>query len=377
MTPRHSAVGTLAGWNLLARFRNRALAFGVAIAVCLVLTFFPQRFRAEALLAPTDPSSLGLSGTLGQLGALGSVFGNQAAIEVALRVADSGEVRQHVIVDAKLQTRMGMTPLQLQRWLRRHLDVRSLRGGIIQVDLDDTDPRLAQDIVAAFTNSLQRRLGEISRQQTSYKRQILVKLVRDASDGLALAQANYDDYRLKSQDAVPELQTGSVAGRIAQLEAGIKGKRIALSLARQMYTDENIMVKQILAEISAMQQQLYEVKETNTQSNQSVGGVVASTSKLYRLQRELGLQRALYDSYMRFLQGTSVEDLASTANMRVLEPPHIDAERQHWFPAMAVGIALILLWAIVEFYRLRPPLGAPIASEERRPMSGAREGEHA
>jgi len=377
MRPRHSALGALAGWSWFARFRYRALVFGVAIAVSLVLTFFPQRFRAEALLSPTDPSSLGLSGTLGQLGALGSVFGNQAAIEVALRIADSSEVRERVIADAHLQARLGMTPLQLQRWLRRNIDVRSLRGGIIQVDVDNTDPQLAQDIVTAFTNSLQQRLGEISRQQTSYKRQILEKLVRDASEGLALAQTNYDNYRLTNQEAVPELQTGSVAGRIAQLEAGIKGKRIALSLARQMYTDENINVKQILAEISAMQQQLSEAKATSPQSSQSVGSVVASTSKLYRLQRELGLQRALYDSYMRFLQGTSVEDLTSTANMRVLEPSHIDSQRQHWLPALAIGLALILLWAMIEFYRLRPPLGAPIASKERLPINEAREGQHA
>jgi uncharacterized protein involved in exopolysaccharide biosynthesis len=377
VTPRHSAVGRLVGWHWFARFRYRALIFCATISVCVVFTFFPQRFRAEALLSPTDPSSLGLSGTLGQLGALGSVFGNQAAIEVALRVADSNEVRRQVIVDAKLQARMGMTPLQLQRWLRHRLDVRSLRGGIIQVDLDNTDPKLAQDIVAAFTSALQQRLGEISRQQTSYKRQILEKLVRDASGGLALAQANYDEYRLRNQEAVPELQTGSVAGRIAQLEAGIKGKRIALSLARQMYTDENIVVKQILAEIAAMQQQLAEAKATNSQSTQSVGGVVASTSKLYQLQRELGLQRALYDSYMRFLQGTSVEDLTSTANMRVLEPPHIDAERQHWLPAMAMAIALTLLWAIIEFYRLRPPVGAAIIVEERRLAGEARESEYA
>ncbi|WP_028641903.1 hypothetical protein [Novosphingobium acidiphilum] len=364
MTPRHSAVGTLIGWSWFSRFRNRALAFVAAIAICLVLTVFPQRYEAEALLAPTDPSSLGLSGTLGQLGALGNVFGNQAAIEVALRVADSVEVRQFVIKDLHLEQRTNKTPLQLQRWLRRRIDIRSLRGGIVQVDVDNTDPQLAQDIVSSFVGSLQHRLGEISRIQTSYKRDILMKLVREASDGLVRTQANYDSYRLQHQEAVPELQTGSVAGRIAQLESGIKGKAIALSLARQMYTDDNVITKQIIAETQAMQTQLAEAKATNPQSTQSVGSVVASTSKLFQLQRELTLQRTLYDSYMRFLQGTAVEDLTSTANMRVLEPPHINPERQYWFPAMAVATALVVLWATIEFYRLRPPVGAPIAGAE-------------
>jgi uncharacterized protein involved in exopolysaccharide biosynthesis len=364
--PPRSVVGSITGWGVLGRFRNRALAFGVPIAVFAFLAGFPERYLAVATLAPTDPGSLGLGGTLGQLGASSSVFGNQAAIEVAMNVGASQNVREVVIKQAHLEQRLDKPFLDVQRWLARHIEVRSLRGGIIQIEMQNRDPDLAKDIVAAYTSAIRGRLSEISRQQTSYKRDILEQLVREATKGLAQAQARYDTYRLQHQDAIPEVQTAKVAERIGSLEGAIRSNRISLSIAHQMYTDNNFKVQELNAETAALENQLIEAKATSPSNPQSVGSVVASTTVLYQLQRELGLQRALYDSYMRFLQGTSVEDLASTANMRILEPPHIDSERQIWLPGMAMAVAIAILWGAVEFYRLRPPLGVPVPAAEWR-----------
>lgn len=363
-----SAVGAISSWGLLHRFRNRALVFGIPIAVAALLALYPERYLAIATLSPTDPASLGLSGTLGQLGAANNVFGNQAAIEIAMRVAASQDVRNIVIDKAQLERRLGKSRLEIHRWLNRRIDVRSLRGGIIQIELENIDAQLAQDIVAAYTLAIRDRLSEISRKQTGYKREILERLVRDAATGWADAQSRYDAYRLAHKDAVPEIQTETVASRIGSLEAGIRAQEIGLSIARQMFTDDNFKVQQIKAQIAALQDQLNLAKATNPSNPQTVGSAVASTRILFQLQRELGLQRALYDSYMKFLQGTSVEDLTSSANMRILEPPHISTDRQYWLPAAALGLALALLWAAIEFYRLRPPVGAAPLGLDRREL---------
>jgi uncharacterized protein involved in exopolysaccharide biosynthesis len=109
--------------------------------------------------------------------------------------------------------------------------------------------------------------------------------------------------------------------------------------------------------LSALHQQLAQAKATNPQQEDSVGKLVSTSSQLFKLERELQVAKALYDSYMRYLQGTAVEDLTSTANVRVLEEPFIDTERQVFLPALAAALALFLLWGAVEFYRWRPPVG--------------------
>lgn len=365
MTPRHTFVGTMAAARWLNSWRRRMLLFGTLISLSLVLAVYPERFRAATSLTPADPESLGLSGTLGQLGAFNNVFGNQAAVEVAMRIAKSVDVRNDVIDRLALKKRLGEKDrLVLHRWLEDEVTVRSLRGGIITIEMSQRDPSLAHDIVAAYAKGTQERLADVSRRQTAYKREVLSKLVADSSMQLAKAQADYDNFRLGARYTDPRSSIGAVAQRVPALENAIKAKQIELQTARKIYTDNNLVVKQILAELSGLQGQLAEAKATNPAGAESVGKLVSQTSQLYKLERELGIAKALYDSYMRYLQGTAVEDLTSTANMRVLEPAYVDTARQYRLPVLAVALLLALLWASIEFYRLRPPVGARFGPEQ-------------
>jgi tyrosine-protein kinase Etk/Wzc len=366
MTPPRSIMSTIVRARLVSDNRTRRLLFLALIAVALLLAFFPERHRAAVTLTPADPQSLGLSGTLGQLGAINNVFGNQAAVEVALRVARSEQARALVIKRLKLGDRMHeQDAIKLHRWLEDEIEIRSLRGGIVLMEMQHGDARLARDIVAAFADATQTRLAEISRRQTAYKREVLVKLVDDASLQLSQAQARYDQFRLTNRTPSPRAAVEAVGFRLPQLEAEIKAKQVELAAARQLYTDDNIIVRQRSAELAALQRQLQSSRATNASDDSTVGRAVASSSKLFKLERDLTIARALYDSYLRYLQGTAVEDLTSTANIRVLEPPFVDTERQIYLPAAAAALALLMLWLAIEFYRLRPAVGDRVVVREQ------------
>ncbi|RZI61341.1 MAG: hypothetical protein EOP94_00880 [Zymomonas sp.] len=352
-------MGTLTGHRWLGRFRNRALIFGLLTLLFVVLAVFPQRYRAAVTIAPTDPQSLGLSQTLGQLGAISSVFGNQAAVEVALRVGNGIYVRDLVIKDLNLGKRLGIANRrELHRWLSKRVNVRSLRGGIVVVEMNSRDPEFARDIVGAYGSGMQERLAEISRRQTGYKRRVLEQLVKDASVQLATAQSNYDAFRLRNNNPLPAVAVEAVSQRISMLESAIKAKQIDIEAARQLFADNNPVIRQLSSEQNTLRRQLGEVRATSEVDVVSVGRAVSTSSQLFKLEREVTVARALYDSYLRYLQGTAVEDLTSSANVRMLEPAFVDTDRQVWWPAVAAAIAILLLWAAIEFYRLRPPVGA-------------------
>jgi tyrosine-protein kinase Etk/Wzc len=111
MTPPPELLGGLKRLPLigpvLAHNGRRRLLFGVLIAVCAALTFFPERYRVASTLTPSDPSTLGLQSALGQLSAFNTVFGNQAAIEIALRIARSTPVRDKVADQLNLDQKLG------------------------------------------------------------------------------------------------------------------------------------------------------------------------------------------------------------------------------------------------------------------------------
>lgn len=335
--------------------KRRALIL-VLVAICALFTLFPQRKRAAMSLTPEAPPSFNISSSISQLGALNSVFGNQSTVEVALLIGASPEVRNTVADKLKLDQKLGMDRIHVLRWLDRKVDVRSMRGGIIQFEIQYGDGKLGRDIVAAYGDAMRERLGTISRKQAVFKRDVLVDIIADASDRLEKAQAAYDDFRRQTRYGQPISAITAIGERIPVLEQMIKSKQVELNAQRQFATDDNMRVRQILAELDALQAQLAEAKSTAPEKQDSVGQVIKESTRGERLRRDLLFAQVLYETYRRFLQSTAVEDMTSNINVRVLEPAYIDPARQYNYGPLFVGVLLLLLGGAIEFYTLRPPL---------------------
>ena len=357
MTPRRSIIGTLSVSRVFRNAPRRRLLLGGLTTACLLLSAFPERYRAASTLTPTDPSSLGLSGALGQLGALNSVFGSQAAVEVSLKVGRSVFTRSMVSKQLKLADRLGLkNEIKVSRWLEDNVEIRSLRGGIVQIECANRDAQLATELVRTFTVALREQLAQIALRQTEYKRDILLKLVSDANTRLAKAQHDYNTFRLQTRYSNPAYAIDAIGERIPVLEAAIKAKEVELNAARQFYTDDNMAVRQIIAQRDALERQLKQFQSVNPTGNNSIGLVVKQSTEAERLERELLLAKSLYYSYRRYLEGTSVEDLTSAANIRVLEQPFIDTDRQYRLMPLALAMLIAMLALAIEFYGLRPPI---------------------
>lgn len=358
MTPPRTIVGSLYHSRPLRRPWVRRTLIVITLAVLAVLTLFPERYRAAVTLTPTDPSSLGLASTLGQLGAQNTVFGSQAAVEISLRIANSVETRRAVIRRLKLVQRLDVPSEQAaSRWLERNVSIRALRGSIVQVETLNRDPEFGRALVSAVTDELRNRLAVIARRQTSYKRDILLELVSQANDRLTRAQLAYDTFRRQTRFANPGGAIEAIGNRIPVLQAAIKAKEVELNAARQFATDENISVKQVLAEIASLRRQLAEFQALSPDNPNALGRVVQQSTQAQKLERELALANSLYYNYRNNLLGTTVEDLTSLANVRVLEQPFIDTDRQLNTLPLALFILVLLLGGAVEFYAMRPPVG--------------------
>ena len=142
------------------------------------------------------------------------------------------------------------------------------------------------------------------------------------------------------------------------LEAAIKAKEVELNAARQFATDDNMSVRQIVAELDALHRQLAQQRALYPSQPISVGRVVRQSTEGERLERELALAKGLYEAYNRYLLGTAVEDLTALASLRVIEPPFVDSSRQLNLVFVALFGVVVLIGLATEFYLMRPPLEA-------------------
>lgn len=359
MTPPPSLVDNMSASRLLGRPWPRRVVLGVLTIVLAILTLFPRQYRAAVSLTPTDPSALGLSGALGQLGALTNVFGSQAAVEISLKVARSVEVRS-LVIDRLGLVKNGRfhTMAEAQRWLDRKVEIRSLRGGILQFSTKMDDQALALNLVGGLATATRDRLAQISQTQTAYKRRVLEQLVGEAGDRYARAQEAYDTFRRQTRYSDPGTSIEAIGERIPAIQAAIKARQVELKAAQQFGTGQSFSVQQIEAEIAALRTQLRQAEDLDSSNPDSVNRVVVQSTRVEKLARELNIARSLYVSYQRFLEGTSVEDLASGANVRILEPPYIDPDWQFRTLPLALLALVVVAWATVELYQMRPPVGA-------------------
>lgn len=359
MTPPPSIIDNLSANRILGRPWLRRVILGVLTIILILMTLFPREYRAAVSLTPSDPSALGLGGALGQLGALTNVFGSQAAVEISLKVARSVEVRQTVI------NRLGLVKngllkddIAAQRWIDKEVDIRSLRGGILQISTKMDDPALAQRLVAAVAEATRDRLAQISQTQTAYKRHVLEQLVTQASDRYTRAQTAYDNFRRTTRYSDPGTSIEAIGQRIPDIQAAIKAREVDLRAAQQFGTSQSFAVQQIQAEIAALRTQLRQAESLDASNPNSVNRVVVQSTQVEKLARELNIARSLYLNYQRFLEGTSVEDLTSGANVRILEPAFIDPDRQFRTLPLALLAIVLIGWATIELYQMRPPVGA-------------------
>src|SRR6478609_4124811 len=155
MTPPRTLFGRMLTLPWLADAKRRRLTAAALTAVFLVLTFFPRYYRASVQIIEPQVNAAGLSAVLGQLG------GNYAALlssgqtyEINLAVGRTYVVERDVIGRMKLEGTPRFGPMdRAVRKLRELVTVRSLRGGIVGIEVADRDPDFALKLVAIYAQA--------------------------------------------------------------------------------------------------------------------------------------------------------------------------------------------------------------------------------
>jgi capsule polysaccharide export protein KpsE/RkpR len=361
----HGVIGGIAHHPWVAGSTRRRVCVAVAAAALAVLSVWPVPHRAAVTLTPVDPSTLGVnpasnSGGLGALAMLGGggSMSTQQLIESSLQVSRSVYVRKLVATRLNLPARLGKSEQATLRWLEHEVDARSLRGGIIEVDTKQHDADLALELAGAYADAIREQMGIVNRTQNSLRQKALEQVLDQAGDRLSKAQAAYDTYRLKTGSGDPLTNALQVAGRAPALDDMIAAKQAEIAGLRRFATDGNFRMQKAQAELAGLQARAAQARSGTSEANGSVGRVVAQTSQGLALRRELELSTMMYEAAKRNLQGTLAESLVSTVNIRVLEQPYLDPDRQYNYWAVALLALVLGLGVAVEVYRAKPPLSA-------------------
>jgi hypothetical protein len=356
--------------EVLGDTRQRRWAYVILVAVLALLCIIPRPYVARAKVSPQDISSIGLGSMLGGVGAqfqgLASLLGGgRQPVDMYLAVSRSIETTDDVIRRLKLVGPSGYASLDdARRALDRKVDIHSLTGGIIEVEVRTHDTREAEALTSAYVQAISRRLVTLGRERVERKRKVVLDRFKEAATRVTTSEAKLNEFRLRNRIAEPQSELGAAVQIRAGLEARLQAKLVELRIAQEFKGPENPQFVALQSEIATLRDQLARTtKPDEGAGGPNAAGLSAISGDYLNLYRDYKFSQALYEVYARTSEEVAVESLAgeTASDVQVIEAPRIDVDRKFNIPAVAL-LALVILTALfTELYAPATGIVLPFA----------------
>lgn len=361
---------------------KRWLAYGILAVVLVVLSLFPQPYVSRAKVVPGDSGANGLVGLVGAMGGqaqnLASLFGDRSATDVALAVAKSEAVTSGVIDRLRLvgPDAPYASKHAAQLALHHRVDVHSLTGGILEVEVKAFDPDWALKVTEAYVAVISERLGIYGRAQIDRKKRIVTARISTARARLAAAETALSEFRRRNNLADPQAQLGSQLSLRTNLEGQLQARLVELSLLRETAGPDNIKLRVVETSVEALRRQIAQTAQPAVNAaGPNISGVSAISLQYVNLFRDFTFAQAIYEVYSRSAEEVAVQELVtqSATDIATVDAPHIDPDRHYNIWAVAALGALLFLAFFVEFYA---PMTGLFELAERARGDGRHAGPH-
>ena len=345
------------------RFLARASAVGALLSLALAF-LIPAEFQSTTRLMPPDNATTASMAVLAGMSAKGGAgLGNLAGDLLGLK--SSGDlfvgVLQSRTVQDRLIERFDLRKVYRERlWERARNKLASNTGismdrksGIITITVVDRDPNRAAAMAEAYVAELNRLVAELSTSGARRERLFLEDRLQSVQRDLQVAEEDFSQFASKNM-AIDIKEQGRA---MVEAAAGLQGRLIAaeseLEALRQIYSDNNVRVRSVEAQISELRQQLEKVggrgEDASTASSTSGDSLYPSIKKLpllgvtyADLYRRTKVQEAVFEALTQQYELAKVQEARETPSVKVLDAANIP-ERKSFPPRLVILLAGILL----------------------------------
>lgn len=356
-----------------ARRRRGYAALALLLAVLCVI---PRPYVARAKIVPQDNSSIGMGSVMnalgGQLGGFAALLGGaKQPIDLYLAIGRGSEVADEVIRRLRLVGPGGYATADRARLaLKRRVDVHSLTGGIVEIEVRTHDPARAEQLTRAYVAAISDRIAALARDRIRRKQGVVAARFKDASDRVVATEAALGDFRRRNRLAEPEAELGAALSLRAGLEAQLQAKLVELRTLQRFQGAENPQLQAVQSEVASLRAQIARsVRPGRGDAGPNAAGLTEISGEYLDRYRDYRFAQALYEVYARSSEEVAVETLAAetASDVQVIEAPRLDADRKYNIPAVALLALLIVAALFTEVYAPATGLDLRLACGNRAP----------
>ncbi len=323
-------------WKLL--LVSTLVAAGLAFGYTSTL---PPVYTATATIMPPQAASGGAGAALASLGGLGGLGGMSSALagvrnpaEQYAAFLESTRIADQIVEAFSLQTVYGA---KTRTGARKQLAASSSigatkKGGLVFIDVTDTDPKRAAEIANRYVVELRRLTGTLAVGEAQRRRVFFEKLLTDTRDRLADAQKALQSTGFSAGALRSEPR--AAAENFARLQAEMAAAEVRLQAMRGSMTDNTSEVQRQQATVEALRGQLSRTERPGT-ANAGNGDYVSRF-------REYRYQETLFELYARQFELARADESRETDVVQVIDiamPPELKSgPRRLVATALSAGI---------------------------------------
>ena len=337
------------------RLLARTTSIGLVVAT-LAAFLIPKRFTSTARLMPPDQGEgtgmammAALAGKEGSLGSLGSeLLGLKTTGDLFIGILQSRTVRDDLIAKFNLRRVYGD-----KRWedarkdLAGQTDVSENRKSeIITIAVTDRNPQRAQDMTEEYIRSLNDVVINLNTSSAHRERIFLGGRLEQVQKDLESAEKAFSQFASKNTAIDIEAQGKAMITAGATLEGQLIAAQTELEGLRQIFTDNNVRVRETQARVDELNRQLRKLGgkpvSDSTGSQQDEGTPYPTIRQLpvlgvtYEdLFRRVKVENAVFVTLTQQYEAARVEEAKETPSVKVLDPPDLP-ERKSFPPRLLI-----------------------------------------
>jgi tyrosine-protein kinase Etk/Wzc len=346
-----SIAGLILGWRpLIVR-----VTLAAAVIAVIASLLMPNWYGAAATFLPPEEreSGVSLARVFSQMGmdfGGGGVTSSTPASDLMLGVVKSRLIRGQVVdrfglVDAyETETRDHAI-----EDLGDHLRVSTTSEGLIEVWVEDRDPRRAADMANAFVEFLDEYNRRTSVERARRTRELVGSIIEENRDRLEDAAARLREFQEEHDTVELSEQTRVTVEAIAQLESELAKLEIEKGLREDFSSPNQMEMRQLDARIREIEAKIAELRDGR--GGPSGGALLPMSSipglglKLADLTREVMAQEKVYTFLQSQYEEARIQESRDMEVIHVLDAASPPLKKHR--PRRSVIVMLTVILALV------------------------------
>ena len=346
--------------SLFYRVATRALAVSLVVAFLI-----PTRYESTVSVMP--PDSFGNGAMLAALAekakpGLASMAGNLLGMKntgaLFVNLLSSRTVQDHLVDNFHLQKVYGTRYKQDARKILAERTVidEERKSGVITVVVTDRSPQRARDMAQAYVEELDRLVSQVSTSSARRERIFIEQRLDSVKNDLEDAEKQFSAFASKNTALDIKEQTKAMVESAAILQGQIIATQSELQGLEQIYTDNNVRVRSLRAQLAELKLQAQKIGGTDA----SLATDLTKSDDLYPsirrlpllgvqwadLYRRMRIQETVYELLNQQYELTRIQEAKEIPTVNVIDPADLP-EKKSYPPRLLVAFTMTVLSLLI------------------------------